>query len=55
MTMMINDASIERQLIASREATGADRYDEIWEGTYMMAPMPNTEHQQIVSRPRIHF
>lgn len=50
MAMMINDASIERQLIASREATGADRYDEVWEGTYMMAPMPNTEHQQIVAR-----
>ena len=50
MAMMINDASIERQIIASREATGADRYDEVWEGMYMTAPMPNTEHQQIVSR-----
>ena len=29
MAMMINDASLERDLIASREATGADRYDEV--------------------------
>lgn len=50
MAMMINDASLERELIASREATGADRYDEVWEGMYMMATMPNTEHQKIVSR-----
>jgi hypothetical protein len=39
MAMMINDASLERDLIALREATGADRYDEVWEGMYMMSPL----------------
>lgn len=47
---MITDPALEQQLVADRRATGADRYDEVWEGIYMMAPMPNTEHQQIVSR-----
>jgi hypothetical protein len=50
MAMMINDAATERQLITVREATGADRYDEVWEGLYMIPPVPNTEHQKIVLR-----
>ncbi len=50
MATMIIDRSLEATLLAQRRATGADRYDEVWEGIRMMAPMPNTEHQQIVSR-----
>jgi len=50
MATMIIDSSLEESLKAQRQATGADRYDEVWEGTYMMAPMPNDEHQEIVSR-----
>jgi len=50
MATMIIDPLLEAGLKAQRRATGADRYDEVWEGVYMMAPMPNTEHQQIVSR-----
>ena len=47
MVSMINDPFLEQQFIAERQATGADRYDEVWEGVYMMAPMPNLEHQNI--------
>ena len=50
MATFIRDADVERRLQSERAATGADRYDEVWEGTYMMAPMPNDRHQQIVSR-----
>ena len=50
MVAMIVDSSLEQQLIAQRRGTGADRFDEVWEGIYMMAPMPNTEHQTIVFR-----
>ena len=49
MTAIITDPSLEELLKAQRHLTGTDRYDEVWEGTYMMAPMPNDEHQQIVS------
>lgn len=49
MTTVIMDPQLERRVRAERAATGADRYDEVWEGTYMMAPMPNVEHQDIVS------
>jgi len=50
MTTLIKDRELEQRLQAQRRALGADRYDEVWEGTYMMAPMPNDEHQQLVSR-----
>jgi Uma2 family endonuclease len=49
MATLITDPELERQLRASREAMGADRYDEVWEGVYMMAPMPNDEHQDLVA------
>lgn len=49
MATIIRDAELERRLQAERAASGADRYDEVWEGVYMMAPMPNDEHQMIVN------
>ncbi len=49
MATLITDSELEKQLRAAREAMGADRYDEVWEGVYMMAPMPNDEHQDLVA------
>jgi len=48
MAMLLTDPWLEERLKAERKAVGADRYDEVWEGVYMMAPMPNSEHQSIV-------
>jgi Uma2 family endonuclease len=50
MAIYVTDPIIEQRLLAQRAESGADRYDEVWEGTYMMAPMPNLEHQQLVIR-----
>ena len=50
MTTMIHDDVLEERLRAERVASGADRYDEVWEGVFMMAPMPNHEHQVLVGR-----
>ncbi len=50
MTTMIIDPSLEESLKAQRKAIGADHYDEVWEGTYIIVSMPNDEHQKIVSR-----
>jgi Uma2 family endonuclease len=50
MTMLVLDPYVEGRLVAERKASGADRYDEVWEGIYMMVPMPNDEHQQLVMR-----
>ena len=49
MTAMILDRLLEERLIAERQATDCDRYDEAWEGIYMMAPMANDEHQDLVA------
>ena len=50
VTTMVYDSLVEQRLKAERAASGADRYDEVWEGVYMMAPMPNHEHQLLVGR-----
>ncbi len=50
MALMVLDPTVEEQLKAEREASGADRYDEVWEGVYMMAPLANNEHQTIQAR-----
>jgi len=50
MSLLIRDSSISRKMIAKRKALGLDRYDEVWNGVYVMPPMPNNEHQQLVSR-----
>ena len=49
MPVYVADPRIEERLIAERQKLGHDRYDEVWEGVYMMAPAPNLEHQQIVA------
>jgi Uma2 family endonuclease len=48
MTTLITDPTIEKRLVLERRASGADRYDEVWEGICMMTPMANNEHQQMV-------
>lgn len=50
MAILITDPWLEDRLIMQREASGANRYDEVWEGVYMMTPIPNTEHQYIVAQ-----
>jgi Uma2 family endonuclease len=50
MPTLIVDQQLEQRLRAERLASGADRFDEVWEDLYVMNPMPNDEHQQLVSR-----
>jgi Uma2 family endonuclease len=37
-------------LIESRQATGADLYDEVWEGDYHMNPAPRIPHAKLGAR-----
>lgn len=41
-----SDADVER-LLEQRRAMGADRYDEVWEGEYHMAPAPHPFHARL--------
>ena len=48
MAILVSDPYIEQQLREERKLTGADRYDEVWDGVYVIAPMPTDEHQDMV-------
>lgn len=50
MTTVVEDKDLERQLRRHRKRTGADRYDEVWDGVYVMAAMPNNDHQRLVNK-----
>jgi Uma2 family endonuclease len=50
MATVVMDRGLAERLRQERAAAGADRWDEVWEGTYMMAPLPNIEHQEFVNR-----
>ncbi len=47
-TVVLGERPAELEaLIANRRATGADLYDEVWEGEYHMAPMANGSHARL--------
>lgn len=50
MSTLIRDPDLEEQIRAERHAKGLDRWDEVWEGVYVMPPYPNDEHQFLQSR-----
>jgi len=50
MPTMILDPELAERLKTERALSGADRYDEAWEGTYIMSPLANNEHQLLVSK-----
>jgi Uma2 family endonuclease len=47
MAVLVFDPMVEERLKEERHASGADRYDEVWEGVYMMAPLADNEHQEL--------
>ena len=49
MYVLINDEAFANELISQRQATGIDRYDEVWEGIYIMPPIANKEHQSLAT------
>lgn len=48
MAVLVLDESACETLLAQRRAMGGDRYDEVWEGTYVMNPLASVEHQRLV-------
>ena len=49
MATYIADPIVEQHVRAERRATGGDRYDEVWDGVYVIMPLPSNEHQELVS------
>jgi Uma2 family endonuclease len=53
--MRILDAELVRDLIHQRQEQGLDKYDEVWEGTYVVPPMANNPHQILVAQLTVIF
>jgi Uma2 family endonuclease len=53
--LLVLDPFARDAIVAQRRASGADRYDEVWEGTYIMSPLPSLEHQRLALRLSIIF
>jgi Uma2 family endonuclease len=48
MAIMVLDSDIETQILAARLGSDGDQYDEVWEGVYIVTPLPNNDHQVLV-------
>jgi len=46
--MLVLDRDVSRQLIRQRKRLRQDRYDEVWDGFYIMPTLPNLDHQELV-------
>ncbi len=49
MATLVTDQYIEEQIRAQRAESGADRFDEVWDGTNYILPLRDVQHQRIVS------
>src|SRR5581483_518204 len=47
MAVFTTDPDIEERLREERAKSGADRFDEVWEGVLFLPPLANDEHQDI--------
>ena len=47
MVAKVLDIYLEERLIAERKALGIDKFDEVWDGVYVMSPLADDEHQEI--------
>jgi Uma2 family endonuclease len=50
MAIIVLDPYVEEQILALRVGTDGDQYDEVWEGVYIVTPLPSNEHQRLVHR-----
>jgi Uma2 family endonuclease len=49
MDILIRDPSTQRAILRQRANNQSDRWDEVWEGVYVVSPQPNDEHQEIAT------
>ena len=50
MTALITDPRLEKRLIEERRSLGLDKFDEVWDGVYIMSPQANNEHNYLAGR-----
>jgi len=50
MSVLINDETIANEVIKQRRESGTDRFDEVWDGVYVMSPIANNQHQALATQ-----
>ena len=50
MSVLIHDETIANEVLRKRLASGMDRYDEVWDGVYVMSPMADNQHQALATQ-----
>jgi Uma2 family endonuclease len=45
----ILDTELAQRIVRERQESGIDRYDEVWEGVYVVPPLANNPHQGLVA------
>jgi Putative restriction endonuclease len=53
MAMLVLDRVIQKAIIRDRRTRGLDRFDEVWNGVYVMSPIANVEHQFVAGKIHI--
>ena len=48
MDLLITDPAMRMALIRRRRRLGHDHHDEVWDGVYVMSPLADNEHQELV-------
>jgi len=48
MAVMVLDPYVEEQILTERVGSDGNQYDEVWEGVYIVTPLPNCNHQDLV-------
>ncbi len=49
MDMIILDPTLQARIIRDRRERRGDRYDEVWDGVYVVAPVTDNEHAALVA------
>ena len=47
MALVSLEPSELKRLVRQRRRSGGDRFDEVWDGVYVMAPLADNEHQSL--------
>jgi Uma2 family endonuclease len=55
MTVIVADPKLAQRLRAEREGAPGSRYDEVWDGDYVIMPVPNNEHQDLAFEVAVIF
>jgi Uma2 family endonuclease len=50
MAMLVLDPHDQNQILENRRACDGDRFDEVWDGVYMMSPLADNQHQEFQSK-----